>query len=98
MISSNMREYKIKRGHNPDIGKLVSAYFGVEGDIFKGIKFNVESIGEITMRQDKNSLFVDIVPPKNVSGDYSVIKKWNDFLFEATGKSAKERKKEFSKI
>ena len=46
----------------------------------------------------KNSLLVDIVPPKKISGDYSIIKKWNDFLFEATGKTTKERKKEFGKV
>jgi len=39
----------------------------------------------------------DIEPPKKVSGDYSVIKKWNEFLFEATGKTTKERKKDFGK-
>jgi hypothetical protein len=50
------------------------------------------------MKQDKDSLFINIEPPKKVCGDYSIIKKWNTFLFEATGKDAKERKKEFSKI
>ncbi len=93
-----MREYMIKRGHNADIGKLVSTYFGAKGDIYKGIEFEVYGIGRIDMRQEKNSLFIDIVPPNKVSGDYSIIKKWNTFLFEATGKDVKERKKDFSKI
>jgi hypothetical protein len=93
-----MREYKIKRGHNPDIGKLISKYFGAKGDIYKGIDFKVEGIGEINIKQEKNSLFVDIVPPKTICDDYSIIKKWNAFLFETTGKDAKERKKDFSKI
>lgn len=93
-----MREYKIKKGHNTDLGALITKHFGAKGDISKGIKFEVEGIGKINIRQDKDSLFVDIVPPKKICGDYNIIKKWNTFLFEATGKDAKERKKEFGKI
>jgi hypothetical protein len=93
-----MREYKIKHGHNTDVGKLVSTYFGANGDISKGIQFEVEGIGKIDVRQEKSSIFIDIEPPKKVSGDYSIIKKWNTFLFEATGKDTKERKKDFGKI
>jgi hypothetical protein len=93
-----MREYRIKRGHDANVGALISKYFGAKGDISKGLKFEVEGIGKVDMRQEKNSLFVNIEPPKKICGDYSVIKKWNTFLFEATGKNAKERKKEFGKI
>ena len=93
-----MREYKIKKGYNADVEALVSKHFGVKGDILKGMKFEVEGIGKIDMRQEKNSLFIEIEPPKKICGDYSIIKKWNTFLFEATGKDAKERKKEFGKI
>jgi len=93
-----MREYKIKRGHNRDLSALVTQYFGAKGDIGKGFQFTVEGIGAITMRQEKSSLFIDIVPPKTVCSDYSIIKKWNEFLFDATGKDTKERKKEFGKI
>ena len=93
-----MREYRIKRGHYADIGELVSTYFGVKGDVYKGMKFEVGGIGEIDIRQEKNSLFINIVPPKTISGDYNVLKKWNQFLFEATGKNTKERKKDFGKI
>ena len=93
-----MREYRIKRGHNADVGSLISKYFGAKGDIYKGMKFEVEGIGKIDMKQEKSILFVDIEPPKKVSGDYSIIKKWNTFLFEATGKDTKERKKDFGKI
>ena len=93
-----MREYKIKKGYNADVEALVSKHFGVKGDILKGMKFEVEGIGKIDMRQEKNSLFIEIEPPKKVSSDYSLIKKWNTFLFEATGKDTKERKKEFGKI
>jgi hypothetical protein len=93
-----MREYRIKRGHNPNIGQLISDYFGVKGNISQGIKFEVEGIGKIDMKQDKNFLIVDIVPPKTVCGDFSIIKKWNSFLLDATGMDSKERKKEFGKV
>jgi hypothetical protein len=93
-----MREYKIKRGHNADVGELINKYFGAKGDVYKGMKFEVDGIGKIDMRQEKTSLFVNIEPPKTVCGDYSIIKKWNTFLYEATGKDTKERKKDFSKI
>ena len=93
-----MREYRIKRGHNADVGALITKYFGAKGNIYKGMNFEVEGIGKIDMKQEKNSLFIDIEPPKKICGDYSLIKKWNTFLFEATGKDAKERKKEFGKL
>ncbi|MDG6228838.1 MAG: DUF5611 family protein [Candidatus Thermoplasmatota archaeon] len=92
-----MRQYKIKRGYNPNINTLLSEYFGVDGDVSKGVEFEVPSMGKISIRQEKSSLFIDTEPPKKVSGDYGVIKKWNDFLFDATGKTTKERKKEFGK-
>jgi len=93
-----MREYMIKKGYNPDLEALVNKYFGVSGDVEKGMSFEVDGIGKIDMKQDKKRLVIDIEPPKKVSGDYSIIKKWNDFLYEATGKTSKERKKEFGKI
>jgi hypothetical protein len=93
-----MREYKIKRGYNPDINGLISDYYGATGDVTQGMEFSVKGIGEVTMKQEKNLLIIDIVPPKTVCGDYSIIKKWNEFLFKATGKDTKERKKEFGKI
>jgi hypothetical protein len=93
-----MREYKIKRGYNVDVGSLISKYFGAKGDIYKGMNFEVEGIGTIDVKVEKSSLFIDIEPPKKVCGDYSIIKNWNTFLFEATGKDTKERKKDFGKI
>jgi hypothetical protein len=93
-----MREYKIKRGHNPDLNALIMSYYGAKGDITQGMQFSVEGIGTVTIKQVKSSLFIDIVPPKTVCGDYNIIKKWNEFLFVTTGKDTKERKKEFGKI
>ena len=93
-----MREYRIKRDHNSDVNALIEKHFGVKGDVFQGIKFEVEGIGKVDMKQDKKILYVEIEPPKKICGDYSIIKKWNTFLFEATGKDSKERKKEFGKV
>jgi hypothetical protein len=93
-----MREYRIKKGHNPDISSLIENHFGTKGDIFKGMNFEVEGIGKVDMKQEKNYLIVDIEPPKKVYSDPSLIKKWNEFLFQATGMTSKERKKEFGKI
>jgi hypothetical protein len=93
-----MREYKIKRGYDPDINAVVKEYFDVSADVTKGCSFEVEGIGKIDMKKEKKSLFIDIEPPKKVSGDYSIIKKWNQFLYDATGKTTKERKKDLGKI
>ena len=93
-----MREYRIKKGHNADISLLIEKYFEAKGDIFQGLTFEVEGIGKVDMHQEKNILVVDIDPPKKVCGDYNIIKKWNEFLFQATGLTSKERKKEFGKI
>jgi hypothetical protein len=93
-----MREYRIKKGHNPDIEMLIEQYFGIKGNINQGMKFEVDGIGKINMKQEKNYLIVDIIPPEKITGDYNIIKKWNDFLFTATGMTSKERKKEFGKV
>lgn len=93
-----MRLYKIKRGYNPDINALISDYYNADGDVEQGITFTVEGIGKIDMKKEKKILSVDIEPPKKLTGDYSIIKKWNEFLYEATGKNTKERKKEFGKV
>ena len=55
-----MREYKIKRGHNADIGELVTSFFGAKGDINTGIEFSVDGIGDISMKLEKKSLFIVI--------------------------------------
>ena len=93
-----MREYKIKRGYDPDINSLISDYFGADGDIENGVTFNVDGIGKIDMKKNNKILTVNIEPPKKVSGDFNIIKKWNEFLFDATGKTTKERKKDFGKV
>ena len=37
-----MREYKIKKGHNPNVESLIDKYFGMKGDLSKGITFETE--------------------------------------------------------
>ncbi len=71
---------------------------GASGDICNGIQFEVDGIGKVDMKQENLILTIGIEPPKKISGDYSIIKKWNEFLFKATGKNTKERKKEFGKV
>ncbi len=88
-----MRIYSIKKGHNPDINALIKKYFGVEGDASKGIKFEEKGIGKIYIKREGKNLIVDITPPEKIEASYEIIRKWNDFLFEATGRTAKERKK-----
>ncbi len=88
-----MRKYSIKRGHNPDLDALIKKYFGVVGDVEKGVEFYAEGIGKIYMKKEGKNLIVDIIPPEKVEASYEIIKKWNEFLFEATGRTAKERKK-----
>jgi len=88
-----MRRYSIKRGHKPDMNRLLMEYFGVDGDAEEGIEFEAEGIGKVFLKMEGKSILIDITPPEKVTGDYSVLKKWNDFLFQATGRTAKERKK-----
>lgn len=92
-----MREYRIKRGYDPDIKALLKEYFGVEGDVEKGVSFFAEGIGKMFIKREGQKLLVE-TEPSSKKGDYSVIKKWNEFIFRATGKTAKERRKEMLKI
>ena len=79
------------------MGALLSKYFGIQGDVETGVEFEVDGIGKIYVKQEKKSLHVNIEPPKKICGDYDIIKKWNNFLFEATGRTTRERKKIMSK-
>ena len=88
-----MRTYSIKKGHNPNLGELIKQYFGVEGDVEEGITFETEGIGTVHIKMEGKKFTVDIIPPEKITGSYSVLRNWNDFLFDATGRTAKERKK-----
>ena len=98
MGDDGVRKYSIKRGHNPDIKKLLMEYFSVAaGDIEKGVEFTVEGIGRISLKKKGSVVFIETHP---VSGnaEYEMIKKWNDFLYDLTGRTGKERRKQFSNI
>jgi hypothetical protein len=88
-----MRSYSIKRGHKPDLNALIKKYFGAEGDVENGMEFVAEGIGKIHIKKEKNSILIETEPMPGDAGGVEIIKKWNDFLFEATGRTAKERKK-----
>jgi len=88
-----MREYSIKRGHKPDLNAILKSYFGVEGDFDKGLDFFADGIGKIHLKKKKNAILIETEPVPGTSGGADIIKKWNDFLFEITGRTVKERKK-----
>lgn len=92
-----MREYSIKRGHNTDLSALVEDYFGVRGNPEEGMSFTADGIGTIRLRRTGASLFIETEPYPDMTGGADAIKKWNDFLLEATGRTAKERKKMLEK-
>ncbi|MBC7081148.1 MAG: DUF5611 family protein [Thermoplasmatales archaeon] len=88
-----MREYSIKKGHKADLNELLKKYFNVEGNLSEGFEFEEEGIGKIFIKKEKNEILIDIKPPEKIEPNPEILKKWNSFLFEATGRSAKERKK-----
>ncbi|RLF52307.1 MAG: hypothetical protein DRN19_01235 [Thermoplasmata archaeon] len=93
-----MREYRIKRGYNPDMNSLVKEYFGVEGNVEEGLKVFCDGIGEIFIKREGQKLYIETRPSRNKKHAISIIKRLNEFLFRATGKTAKERKKELLKL
>ncbi|MCD6410885.1 MAG: DUF5611 family protein [Thermoplasmata archaeon] len=93
-----MRVYTIKRGYNPNLEKILEEYFGVKGDVEKGFSFYADGIGRIFIKREKSSIMIDIKENPSKCKDVSLIKKWNEFLYKATGKTAKERKKELLKL
>lgn len=92
-----MREYSIKRGHHPDIETLLDEYFGAGGDVEDGVEFTADGIGIISLKREGKSLYVETKPQSGMEGGIDVIRKWNDFLEAATGRTAKERKKKLTK-
>ena len=88
-----MRRYSIKKGHKPDLEEILKRYFGVTGNLEEGFEFEEEGIGRIFIKREKNEILIDIKPPEEIEPNVDILKKWNNFLFEATGRTAKERKK-----
>ena len=90
-----MRTYSIKRGHTVNVPQLLKKYFQIESaysDIEKGCEFFVQGIGTIFIQKMGQKIFIET---RESSPDTSIdiIKKWNNFLYDLTGRNAKERKK-----
>ena len=92
-----MRGYSIKRGHDPDLNELVKQYFGYSGNVTEGVEFEVEGIGIVYLKREGNILKIETKPSATSETTYDILKTWNDFLFDATGRTAKERKKLWEK-
>lgn len=92
-----MREYSIKRGHHPDVAGIIETYFGITDQGDEELSFETEGIGKIHLRYDKKSVFIETEPQPNATGGEGAIKKWNNFLFDLTGCTSKERKKMMEK-
>jgi hypothetical protein len=101
-----MREYPVKRGHyskalaGDGLKRIMEETFGhVEEDgewlvsSYKGLKkVRVKPLG-------KTKLLVETETANVPEGDAAdTLKKYNEFLFRATGYTAKERKKMMSKV
>lgn len=92
-----MRVYSIKRGHKPDLDALVKKYFNVEGSTEEGMEFEAEGIGTVWIKKEGNAVMIETTPSSDTQATYDTLRKWNDFLFEVTGRTAKERKKIWEK-
>jgi hypothetical protein len=88
-----MRRYSIKKGHKANLDELLKKYFNVEGNLNEGFEFEENGIGNIFIKKEGNEILIDIKPPEKIEPNPEILKKWNNFLFEATGRTAKERKK-----
>lgn len=90
-----MRTYTIKRGHAVNVPQLLKKYFEIDAansDIGKGHEFTAQGIGTIFIQKKGQKISVET---RESSSDASIdiIKKWNNFLYDLTGRTAKERKK-----
>ena len=90
-----MRTYSIKRGHTANASQLLKKYFEIDvasSDIDKGCEFTIPGIGTIFIQKSVQKVSIET---RKSSPDTSidVVKKWNNFLYDLTGRTAKERKK-----
>lgn len=93
-----MRTYSIKRGYTVNVPQLLKKYFQIEAvysDIEKGCEFFAQGIGTIFIQKMGQKIHIET---RESSPDTSIdiIKKWNNFLYDLTGRTAKERKKSFT--
>lgn len=95
-----MQQYKLKRGFKPDIDRIYS----VMKECFPGeisrdagvLETSYGAMSKIKVWIDNKMLFVDTVSDKTVTDDEIILqtnKVFRDFLYKATGYTAKERVK-----
>ncbi len=94
--------YDVKRGHFENIegdklkNLLESSFGGVKEDEDKLIIDDEGAIAHLEVwTEGRTGLWVDLEMNQNVDQEVAgkTVSKWNDFLEEATGFTAKERKK-----
>ncbi len=93
-----MRTYSIKRGHKANIPELLKRYFGIDSadsDIEKGFEFTARGIGTIFIQKAGQKVTIETLKSSPDVG-IDVIKKWNNFLYDLTGRTVKERKKKLT--
>ncbi|RLF48805.1 MAG: hypothetical protein DRN20_03760 [Thermoplasmata archaeon] len=100
-----MREYRVRREYRKKLEgdglrEIASKFFGDVGQDGDMLIASYGAIRSMRMRFNGKSLFIDTEMDKNVDDNLAIetIKKYNQFLYEATGYTAKERKKHLSKM
>ncbi|AKB50121.1 hypothetical protein MSBRW_0868 [Methanosarcina barkeri str. Wiesmoor] len=99
-----MQKYKLKRGFKPDIDRIYS----VMAECFPGeisrnegvLETSYGAMSKIQVRIENKMLSVDTVSDDTVTDDETVLqtnKAFRDFLYKATGYTAKERVKNAKK-
>ena len=99
-----MKQYKIKRGFKPDIERIYSVMEECfPGEIFRnGIYLETAhgAMSKIKVWISNKMLCVDTVSDKTISDDEIILqtnKDFREFLYKATGYTAKERLKNATK-
>jgi len=90
-----MRTYSIKRGHTVNVSQLLKKYFDIKAansEIEKGCEFTAQGIGTIFIQKMGQKISIET---RESSPDTSIdiIRKWNNFLYDLTGRTSKERKR-----
>lgn len=99
-----MQQYKLKRGFKPEIERIYSVMqecFPTEVSREKDIlKTSYGAMLEVKVRVENKKLCVETVSDTTVKDDNTILKTnkaYRDFLFKATGYTAKERLKQAKK-
>lgn len=99
-----MQQYKLKRGFKPDIDRIYSVMTECfPGEISRNegvLETSYGAMSKIKVSIENKMLSVDTVSDKTVTDDETVMrtnKAFRDFLYKATGYTAKERVKNAKK-